>query len=1489
MQTKYILPQLNKPQLCGALVLAGLLSAGSLAAQPSGQWDFTKSNLTATVGSDLQFADGAGGVTDQGTAFGTTTSFGIPDIGGTNTTVMRFPAATNGQGYLMPGPSTANGGGGLVNDYTVIFDLLYPAGSNAKLRPLLDTDQSIFVPGPDMVVDVSNGIGIRPNGPYVGSVTTNAWHRVGFSVQQDKNTIMEYIDGTRVGIYTVGGSQAGVDGRFALAVAAGSLILGTTDTNAAPGYVSSIQIRDVALGTGQMKALGGATASKIPLVIPPVPSYIDSRTPDANETGVNPLPHINIVLNEGDTIVNPMSVKLYLDKALVAATVTPTLPTVTVDFPVTTILRPLSSHQLDLVYSDSVVGLQTNTWLFSVANYQNVTLPPPIYFENFDSVAEGGIPAGWTATNWTDTITPGLDLTDPESDSYKDWVTISVSDYITAYPDTDNYLSPGFPQVSGNRRMMIPPIIENGVLLTSLASGNLLVAESDQRGQSQVQVIFTKDFDLTGYTNVFVSFHNINEQNQDNICAVEYSIDHGATWQPLLYMFDDGTTDGDGSDVVTNQATGKIDVDATFKTARTDQAHGLAYGTYIGAAITTNLIPYIRGCRNDDPVQQKRIEVIRMPLADNQPAVQLRFMQAGTGSWYFDIDNLGLYSINTPVITTQPLSQTIDANTPVTFSVVAQGSGTLTYQWEFNGQSISGATGSSYTINSVQPSDAGLYDVVVANRDGPTTSATAKLTVVTNAQILTQPISQAADVGDTITLISDYRGGRPIGSYWTLNGAPIPNSATNGIVSTLTLSSVTTNASGIYRLIITNSFGMLTSGVAQVTVVGGSITNGLVAHLTFDGNFNDTSGRGNNGAYAFNGTSGDPNPVFIPGKIGQAFEFTTLADGTKMDYATLGYPTDLQFGDSNAVSISLWVNYTNQSDDLPFISNKDWNSSGNRGWGIFAQSAGDFRVNFTGPNGGSDKLDYHPTRTLRDGNWHNVVLSIARAAGSHAGFACTYVDGVQVSTNVMVTAGSIDTGDLPFTNEQGPNGTPLATSQSTWAVNIGQDGTGVYHDQGSAYNIAGHIDDVGIWRRALSFKEANAIYTAGQAGKDLSQAVVVAIIPPSISADPVSQIVSPGANVSFSVTATGTTPFTYQWQKNGSPLGGATDSSLTLSAVAADAAGAYAAVVSNPAGSATSHVAQLVVFTGPVTQNLVAHLKFDGDYHDASGSGTDGSAVGTPSFEAGLVGQAVHVTSAGTPANNPSPNSYVTLGNPAQLKFGTNDFSIAFWAKVMSQNDDKPFIANKDWGAGGNPGWVLATEGDGMKWNFRDDQSSRRDSPHVAPQLENGSWHHVAVAFQRGISGFIYVDGQLVNSTKMAPDSGKVVGSADTTLAVNIGQDGTGLYTDDTGAAAVDMLVDDLGIWGRVITPQEAAAIYSAGQAGKDLSQATVVISRPRLSVSVSGGNITISWAGSPTVRLQQASNLSAPIWQDVPGTVGASSVTLPLSANAAFFKLVQQ
>ena len=70
----------------------------------------------------------------------------------------------------------------------------------------------------------------------------------------------------------------------------------------------------------------------------------------------------------------------------------------------------------------------------------------------------------------------------------------------------------------------------------------------------------------------------------------------------------------------------------------------------------------------------------------------------------------------------------------VTLNVGAIGSGTLNYQWYFNGQPISGANSGSYTLDGIQFTNAGLYGVVVSSVYGSTTN-TAYQVVVNPANI----------------------------------------------------------------------------------------------------------------------------------------------------------------------------------------------------------------------------------------------------------------------------------------------------------------------------------------------------------------------------------------------------------------------------------------------------------------------------------------------------------------------------------------------------------------------------------------------------------------------------------------------------------------------------------------------------------------------------------------------------------------------------------
>jgi hypothetical protein len=83
--------------------------------------------------------------------------------------------------------------------------------------------------------------------------------------------------------------------------------------------------------------------------------------------------------------------------------------------------------------------------------------------------------------------------------------------------------------------------------------------------------------------------------------------------------------------------------------------------------------------------------------------------------------------------------------------------------------------------------------------------------------------------------------------------------------------------------------------------------------------------------------------------------------------------------------------------------------------------------------------------------------------------------------------------------------------------------------------------------------------------------------PPVITTQPQSQIALEGGPVTFTVAASGTAPFGYQWQFKETNIASATNAALSITNLQSAAAGSYRAIVSNAAGSATSADAVLTV------------------------------------------------------------------------------------------------------------------------------------------------------------------------------------------------------------------------------------------------------------------------------------------------------------------------
>jgi hypothetical protein len=200
-----------------------------------------------------------------------------------------------------------------------------------------------------------------------------------------------------------------------------------------------------------------------------------------------------------------------------------------------------------------------------------------------------------------------------------------------------------------------------------------------------------------------------------------------------------------------------------------------------------------------------------------------------------------------PNILTNPASLSVGGGQSATFTVIATGISSPSYQWLKDGNGISGQTNSTLTINTAYAGDAGNYSVIVSNTAGSVTSTTATLTVGNTAPALAPVSDQTVNVGITlnVTNVATDPDVPPQILTFALLTAPANAALDSGtgiftwratVASAGTTNPVTLTVTdnGSPNLSATNSFIVIVNPVAQPTASSAIYANGHFS-LTING------------------------------------------------------------------------------------------------------------------------------------------------------------------------------------------------------------------------------------------------------------------------------------------------------------------------------------------------------------------------------------------------------------------------------------------------------------------------------------------------------------------------------------------------------------------------------------------------------------------------------------------------------------------------------
>jgi len=233
----------------------------------TGQWDFNNS-LQGTIGSKLVLI-GDSSTEGQKIEFGSTRFFNLPSIDNIEVNVARIPAFDSEHAlrfFSNIAPEGIPGGLDCDNTYTLIFDLLKPAGNN-QYTSILQTSNNNSDDADLFLLGEANKSGIQ--GEYQGGFADSTWVRLILVFDLYNQKLLQYLNGNYIGTVELVNSM---NGRFCLNNNWGvqsSNFFSDNDGETNPVFISSIQIRNYAMSPDEVLGLGKPKATKIEHTIVP--------------------------------------------------------------------------------------------------------------------------------------------------------------------------------------------------------------------------------------------------------------------------------------------------------------------------------------------------------------------------------------------------------------------------------------------------------------------------------------------------------------------------------------------------------------------------------------------------------------------------------------------------------------------------------------------------------------------------------------------------------------------------------------------------------------------------------------------------------------------------------------------------------------------------------------------------------------------------------------------------------------------------------------------------------------------------------------------------------------------------------------------------------------------------------------------------------------------------------------------------------------------
>ena len=579
----------------------------------------------------------------------------------------------------------------------------------------------------------------------------------------------------------------------------------------------------------------------------------------------------------------------------------------------------------------------------------------------------------------------------------------------------------------------------------------------------------------------------------------------------------------------------------------------------------------------------------------------------------------------------------------------------------------------------------------------------------TAPSITTQPVKLSVVAGKTATFSVVATGSATLAYQWKKNGADISGATS----STYAIPATTPADSGDYSVVVTNSAGTVTSAAASLTVTAQAVAPSITGQP-----FAKTVTAGQTATFTVEATG--TSPLRYQWKKNG----TNIPDATTSSYTT---PATLLIdnGVEYLVEVSNEAGTASSSVGILTVTTKPAITTQPAAQTVISGQTAKFTVEAAG------------TPTLRY-QWKKGGTNIEGATGSSYTTPATELanSGAEYSVEVSNDVGTVTSEVVILTVTMGP---VIAKEPAALTVNPGDkatfsvEATGTpdptYQWQKNGVNVtAGEGATSNTYTTpATTIADDGAkfsVVVSNSAGKTTSKEAILSVnAPASIDTQPANKAVVAGQTASFSVTAAGTGPFTYQWKRGGvdvtTGVGGTTSTYTTpATVVATDHNAVFTVEVRNSAGTVTSSSATLSVFAtrySEVPKPSGTYLRTECVKDNITGLVWEGK---NPAGSTSRLGTAYYTNYDSTSiAQKPSGNAYV---NPTQTDIDASSNSIGYKTSV---NAGSGLCGFTDWRMPTKDELLgIVVDGQDPKIDSTWFPNTRSDSYWTSTRVDNAVW-----------------------------------------------------------------------------------------------------------------------------------------------------------------------